>query len=211
MSEVIYGAGGHGRELAFQLVEQGRSIVAHIDDFRFDRLERGIPVLSYRDAVRRYPSATWHVAIGNIPAREKLLAKLRADGLAVGGFVSAHSIIAPSAAIAESVQIFGNCVVSDSCRLANDVIVNFGCVISHDVQIDSGSIVCPGVAVAGNVRIGKNVWLGVGCTVSSGSPAKPLVIEDGAYIGAGACIISDIARDKVVYGVPGRVIREQQK
>jgi len=210
LSEIIYGAGGHGRELAFQLIEHGRPVVAHVDDFHSDRLERDIPVLSYRDALRRYPSATWHIAIGDIPVREKLLAKVRADGLAVGGFASAQSIIAPSAVIAESAQIFGNCVVSDSCRLADDVIVNFGCVLSHDAHIERGSIICPRVAVAGNVRIGKGVWLGVGCTVSNGSPTNPLIIEDGAYIGAGACIISNIARNKVVYGVPGRMIREQQ-
>jgi sugar O-acyltransferase (sialic acid O-acetyltransferase NeuD family) len=204
VSEVIYGAGGHGRELAFQLREIGRPVVAFIDDFNSDRTEQQTPVLSYRDAARLHPQATWHVAIGNISVREALLAKLRSEGLHVGGILGKHTIIAPTAVIDPTAQIFGHNVISDSCRIANDVIVNFGCTISHDVHIGSGSIVCPKVAVAGNVRIGKKVWLGVGCTIINGSVEKPVFIGDGSYVGAGACVIRDVLPDAVVYGVPAK-------
>ncbi len=210
MTEVVYGAGGHGRELAFQLKEQKRCVDAFVDDFQFDRIEQGVPVFNYQDAVTRLSASAWHIAIGDITARNLLLLKVRNAGITIGGFISPHTIVAPSAQIGSSTQIFGQSVVSDSCFLAEDIIVNFGCTVSHDVHIDTGSILCPRVSIAGNVRIGKNVWLGVGCTVSNGSPGKPLVIEDGAYIGAGACVIGDVTANTVVYGIPAKRIRDRK-
>lgn len=202
--EVIYGAGGHARELAFQLYEVERPVGAFIDDFKSNRTVQEIPVLDYDHAARLYPLATWHVAIGNIPARRGLLKKIRDSGLKVGGFLSQRTIVAPTAHIESSAQVFGQCVVSDSCRIADDVIINFGCTVSHDAHIGPRSIICPGVTIAGNVKIGSDVWLGVGCTVINGTPDKPLVIEDGAYVGAGACIVRDVCSNAIVYGVPAK-------
>ncbi len=204
MSDIIYGAGGHGRELAFQLGQISRPVACFIDDFSNARVERDIPVFSYPDARHLHHDATWHVAIGDIPVRNKLLEKLRNDGIKVGGFQSSATIAAPSAHIEPTAQVFGLSVISDGCLIGHDVIVNFGCIISHDVGVGRGSIICPRVAIAGNVQIGSNVWLGVGCTIINGSRDRPITIGNGAYVGAGSCVISDVAENALVYGVPAK-------
>ena len=208
---VIYGAGGHARELLFQLSQANVPVVSLVDDFQPNRIVQHIPVLDFADALSRHGRAAWHVAIGDIPAREKILDKLRSAGLILGGFVSRDSMIAPSAVIADTVQIFAGTVVSDACEIGANVILNFGCIVSHNVRIGEGSIVAPRAAIAGNVEIAEQVWIGVGATVKNGTSDNPLRIGRRAVIGAGACVVSDVAPDSTVIGVPARPIGDRAR
>ena len=54
----------------------------------------------------------------------------------------------------------------------------------------------------GPIRVGDDVWFGVGAIVLSG-----VTIGDGAVIGAGAVVTSDVPENAVAVGVPARVIR----
>lgn len=60
-----------------------------------------------------------------------------------------------------------------------------------------------GFVARGPVRIGSNVWLGVGCVVTGG-----VEIGDRAVIGANSVITSDIPSGVIAAGAPARVIRE---
>ena len=206
---VIYGAGGHARELLFQLMEANVPVVSLVDDFQPNRSIHHIPVRDFADALNRHRDAAWHVAIGDIPAREKILNKLSSAGVVMGGFVSRNSIIAPSAVIAETVQIFAGTVVSDACEIRANVILNFSCTVSHNVKIGESSIVAPRAAIAGNVEIAEQVWIGVGATVKNGTSSNPLRIGRRAVIGAGACVVRDVAPDTTVVGVPARPVRDR--
>jgi acetyltransferase-like isoleucine patch superfamily enzyme len=54
----------------------------------------------------------------------------------------------------------------------------------------------------GPIRIGDDVWIGVGAVVLSG-----VSIGSGAVIGAGAVVASDIPDGAIATGVPARVVR----
>ena len=205
---VIYGAGGHARELLFQLhAERGAScVVAMVDDIKPDRTIDGISILNYEQAAARYRGCLWFAAIGDNVVRADLLAKIRRDGIQLGGFISARAIVAPSAKIQSTAQIFAGSVISANCVLAENVIVNFNCVISHDVKIGANSALAPRAAIAGHVTVGQRVWIGVGACISNGKLAKPLCIGDRAVIGAGACVVSDVPSDQTVVGVPARPV-----
>lgn len=207
-SVVIYGAGGHARELLFQMEREDDTcnIVGLVDDFCHDRHVRDKPVLSYRAALSVARSSTWILAVGDIEGRKMILTKLRADGIEPGNFVSRHAIVAPTARIGRGAQIFAGAILSDGVEIDENVIVNFSCVVSHDVHIGAHSTLSPRVVIAGHVKIGKCVFIGVGAAVCNGAPDKPIVVGDGAIIGAGACVIGSIEPGKTVVGVPARPI-----
>jgi sugar O-acyltransferase (sialic acid O-acetyltransferase NeuD family) len=209
---VIYGAGGHARELLFQLQKEhgASSVVALVDDFEPDRVVHGISILNYEQAAARYGSCLWFIAIGDILARADLLSKIRRDGIKTGTFISSKSLVAASAKIQPPTQIFAGTIVSDNCELAENVIVNFNCVISHDVKIGANSTLAPGAAIAGHVAVGKEVWVGVGASITNGTAGKPLIIGDRATIGAGACVTNDVPSGQIVIGVPARPIERRQ-
>ena len=53
------------------------------------------------------------------------------------------------------------------------------------------------------VRIGRNCWLGAGCTVLPG-----VAIGDNTVVGAGSVVTRDLPANVVAAGVPCRVLRE---
>lgn len=201
---IIYGAGGHARELKFQLEAADTRVIAFVDDFASGHFVEELPVLRRDAAAELDASAEWFVAIGDNHARAKVISSIRKENFALGSFISRHALVAPSARISHPAQIFANSVISAGAVVDENVIVNFGCVISHDVRIGANSYLAPGVRVAGNVTIGTSVWLGVGCTIKNGTPQSPLRIGDNVVIGASACVVNDIDAGNVAIGIPAK-------
>lgn len=201
---IIYGAGGHARELQFQLQAEGVPTLAFVDDFRSGFDIEGIPVLSQEGASSRFLDGRWFVAIGDNAGRKNILAVLRDLGLPIGSFISSRALVSPSASISGAAQIFANAVISAGTTLGDNVIVNFGSILHHDVKIGANSFIAGGVTIAGNVKVGSGVWLGVGCTVINGTSDHPLNIGDNVVVGAQACVVSDVGDHEIVVGVPAK-------
>ncbi|RTL77245.1 MAG: hypothetical protein EKK35_17950 [Bradyrhizobiaceae bacterium] len=205
---VIYGAGGHARELLFQLAEAKTAVSALVEDFNSGRAAKGIPILNLEEALARYSDAIWYVAIGNPFARREISDKLKNLGIELGGFVSNRALVAPSAKISHSAQVFAGTIISDDCIIEDGVIVHFNCVVAHNVRIGAYSFIAPRVAIAGHVDIGHDAWLGVGASIKNGSWERPLSIGNQAIIGAAACVINDVPSNFVMIGVPARRLRK---
>lgn len=202
MNYIIYGTGGHAREIFFQLVADGHGISCFADDRSPDRLIEDLRVENSRIAVERFPDARWIVAIGNPRARQFVTQELLDVGANIGSFVSKRAFVAPDAIVGPEAQIFANAVVSTGCTVGKGVIMHFGSILCHDSSISDYSILCPGVVVPGNVEIGHGVFVGAGASFRDGRPEAKLKIHDGSMIGAGSCVVRDVAPNTTVAGVP---------
>lgn len=60
---VLYGAGGHARELRYELEEDGVNVQVFIDDFDPGRLVDGLPVISFAEAEGLFRGSDWFIAI----------------------------------------------------------------------------------------------------------------------------------------------------
>ncbi len=126
--------------------------------------------------------------------------------------------IEPGAVIREKVEIGDNAVIMMG------AVINIGAVIGAGTMIDMGAV------LGGRAIVGKNCHIGAG-TVLAGvvepASAVPVVVEDdvmiganavvlegcrigkGAVVAAGAVVVSDVAPDTVVAGVPARVLKRK--
>ena len=88
-------------------------------------------------------------------------------------------------------------------RLGADCLVASGADIrnsdGHSVIDREGRRVNP----AGDVEIGRHVWLGLGCQVLKG-----VTIDEGSVVAARSLVNRDVPARTVVAGTPARVIRE---
>jgi acetyltransferase-like isoleucine patch superfamily enzyme len=69
-------------------------------------------------------------------------------------------------------------------------------------MIGEGSHICPGVRIAGRVKVEPGVFVGIGATVV---PKVTLGCE--AIIGAGAVVLHDVPPMATVVGVPARQVK----
>ena len=126
--------------------------------------------------------------------------------------------IEPGAILREQVEIGDNAVIMMG------AILNIGAVVGAGTMIDMGAV------LGGRATVGKNCHIGAG-TVLAGviepASAVPVVIEDdvviganavvlegcrvgkGAVVAAGAVVVSDVAPNTVVAGVPARVLKDK--
>ncbi|MFT0892250.1 acetyltransferase [Pseudochelatococcus sp. G4_1912] len=203
---IIYGAGGHARELRDQMQSDGWIVHAFIDDFDHSRNIGDQPVLSFDEAYSRHPAALWFIAIGDHKVRRIMADRLLKQGLQPGIFISRDAMVSPSTQIEPGVQIFARTVISSGTRLGRYAIANFSCVLSHDVEVDSFTTISPGVHVAGNVHVMEGAFIGVGACIKNGSSNRKLIIGPESVIGAGACVVNDVHNETVVVGVPARIM-----
>lgn len=208
---VFVGAGGFGREIAWQLSQVNDFIVMYdilgfIDDScRAGEMINGLPIIGNDNFLINYPSKIAAViCIGNPQKRKLLVEKLKVNPL-----ISFPTIIASDSKYSNSVSFGNGCVICLSTvftvniRIGDFVIANLDCTIGHDVIIEDFVTLYPSVNISGNVAIGTCAEIGTGANIIQG-----VRIGKHSIIGAGSVVIKDIPENCTAVGVPAVPIKK---
>ena len=201
----IFGAGGSGREIAWLasvLFGDAVKLIFVVDqELIRDAVVNAIEVLQMED-IQPAVDSRFVVALGDPAERARVTQMFIAEGHTPATLIHPRSEISPWSNIGHGTVVCANSAVSCNTNIGNHVQVNLSCTISHDVVIGDYSTLSPGVNIAGNVRIGKSVFVGTNACFINGVSGKPLIIGDGAIIAAGACVTKDVPPGAMVAGVP---------
>lgn len=204
----LFGAGGHGRELAWLAQEiwgGSRRIAFLVDDPRFLLGPvNGIPVQLLDETVL-HRTSRYIIAIGDPHARRRIDGAMASRGARPATMVHPRAERSGTVTLGEGSVLAAGSVTTTNVTLGRHVHVDVGSTISHDVTIDDFTSISPGVHIAGHVHVGAGVFIGVGATIINGTDRDPLVVGAGATIAAGACVIRPVPPGAVVVGVPARV------
>ena len=205
---VVYGAGGHAREVCWlaEACPEAGVVVAMIDDdpAQHGSVVNGIPVCGLADARRRFPSARMTVAIGSPRGRSDAVARATAAGFAFASLIHPRVERSRWIELGEGVVICAGSVLTTNIRLGRHAHVNVGCTISHDVVLGDFVTVAPGVNISGRVRVGDRAYIGTNAGIVTGEADAPLVLAEDAVVGAAACVTRSVAAGTTVVGVPAR-------
>ena len=199
---VIIGAGGHGKSVADVAKAQGYKDISFLDDNVESSSVMGIKVVGKLCDVDKYISnSDIFVAIGNCGVRSEITKKLLANGANIATLIHPSAIIGSCVEIGVGVVIMPGVVINNSTKICDGVIVNTSSSIDHDCYVGEYSHVSVGAHVAGTVKLGSEVFLGVSSAVINN-----ISIVDKVTIGAGAVAVKDIKESGVYVGVPCRLI-----
>ncbi len=211
---VIYAGGGFAREVAWlaescNVTEDIYDVVGFIEDnpAMHGSLLNGKPVMSLAAARQSFPGARTVGAIGTPKIRQIVMEKAAAIGFEYATLI--HPRVERSRWIdigAGTVICAGN-ILTTNIVLGEHVQINLDCTIGHDVIMGDYTTLAPGVHVSGWVHFGKRVYVGTGANIINGTHDHPLIIEDDAVVGAGACVTKSVAAGATVVGVPAKPLQ----
>ncbi|HQW81042.1 MAG: acetyltransferase [Rhodanobacteraceae bacterium] len=201
----VFGAGGHGREIAHLARQAWGSLVEVVflvDDSAYaNGPVNGIQVRLLNEIVV-VDGDRFVAAVGDSTLRRKAARACTSINLQPTVLVHPRVEASSSVLFGPGCVVCAGAVLTVDIALGEHVHVNIGCSVSHDVRIDDFSTLSPGVHVSGHVKIGRDVFIGTGANIINGSAASPLVIGDGALIAAGACVTKSVEAGALVAGVP---------
>ena len=205
-SLLILGAGGHGKVVAdAALAGTCWREVAFLDDLA-PRVSAvlGLAVMGGFAALDRFAGRFSHavVAVGDARVRLALIGELERVGYSIALIVHPRATVSPFAKLAAGTVVMAGAVVNPDVTVGTGGIVNTGACVDHDCTLGAGVHVCPGVHLAGNVLVGERTWLGIGSCAKQG-----VRIGCDVVVGAGATVTADVRDGITVVGTPARPLR----
>lgn len=201
----IFGAGGHGREIAWLAEEAWQrvpEIVFLVDDQQYLRSSvDGSPVRLLEDEEFGEDSR-FILGVGEPSLRRIVTSKLLARAAAATRLVHPRVEMSQRVVVEDGAVICAGSVVTTNVTIGRHSHINVGCTVSHDVRIGNFVTLSPGVHIAGNVHVRDDVFVGAGANIINGTATAPLVIGEGAVVAAGACVIHSVEPSALVAGVP---------
>lgn len=205
---LIVGAGGFGRELLqwckdINAVEPRWNIKGFLDDNlqALGDAECDIKVIgTIKDWV---PDKNEEFALGIAEPhiKEKVVSVIESKG---GHFAS---VIHPEARIGEFNKLGKGVVIYPGARVTvNATIGDYATIldltaIGHDAKVGNYTTICGGCGINGHVEVGSYVFIGSHITTA---PSRK--IGDGAYVGTGSVVITNVKPDTRVFGNPAKKV-----
>lgn len=207
----IYGAGGFAREVAWLAESASVQVACFIDDdpASHGRELNGIPVIGLGGARETFSDAAVVGGVGSPQTRRALMHKAAAAGFGFRTLIHPNVEMSRFVEVGEGTVVCAGNILTTNIRLGAHVQINLDCTVGHDAILDDYATLAPGVHVSGCVVLGKDVYVGTGANIINGSRDRPLVIGDGAVIGAGACVTKSIEPGATAVGVPAKIIKRR--
>ncbi len=205
---VIYGAGGHAREMRDVVdacIADGAAweLAGWVSDHAVagEALD-GLPVAPW-DAWREHRPHVL-IAIGTPQVRRRVAQQLSVDGVAFPAVVHPGVHRGRRVTIGTGVQAAAGCALTADVVVGDFVLLNRGVQVSHDDVIGPYVTLNPLVSLSGNVHVGEGANFGTGVVAIPG-------VRVGAWsvVGAGTVLIRDVADNAVVVGNPGREVKRR--
>ncbi len=205
---VIWGCGGHGREVNHLCEQIGREVVGFLDERPHMKgsLVDGLPVVGNLVDIESFRAEVlvFCGGVGDPALKRHFLERTLA-----AGFELAPALVHPGVYLSKRSEIGIGSMVSEGCILTVNVHVgahvtlNRGVNLGHDVTVGDFATLSPGVVVSGNVEVGAGAYLGTGCAVR-----EKLTIGPWSVVGGGAFVAKDVRARTLVAGVPAEFKKE---
>lgn len=170
----------------------------------------GVPVNGYR-------AITWPdfveqpddqklicLAIANSTVRERLAIRAKSAGVGFFSVMAANTVILDDVILGEGSILCPFVTLTSNIRIGCHFHANLYSYVEHDCVIGDFVTFAPGVKCNGNVVIEDHAYIGAGAVIKQGAPGAPLIIGRGAVVGMGAVVTRSIPAGVTVAGNPAK-------
>ena len=200
MTLAIFGSGGHAKSIY--------DIVKNKKVYFFDKSKKEIQinnrifnVIGNHEYMQTYKTkiSKTVVAIGNNNIRELYFKYFKKKKFRFATLIHPKSHISFGSKIGEGSMIMQGSLINTDSIVGKNCIINSNASIDHDCIIKDHTHICPGVIIAGNVKIGRNCWIGLGSKI-----IENCKIGDNVFVAAGSIVTKNLKSNSFVKGVPAK-------
>jgi sugar O-acyltransferase (sialic acid O-acetyltransferase NeuD family) len=211
MKTIIWGGTGHAKVLREFVGRAGYEVVAVFDNNpAVSSPFADVPLYHGREGFDRWREGREElmaclVAIGGARGRDRVELQRFLDELGFEPVTVVHpaAYVATDATLGRGCQVLAGAVVASEAVLGKGCIINTAASVDHECVLGEGVHVGPGATLAGCVSVGDYSFVGAGAVV-----LPRVKIGRNVIVGAGAVVTREVPDDKVVYGNPARVRRD---
>jgi len=156
-----------------------------------------------RYAAEEYGDLSFLVCLGyrQPSAKQEALSALKSSQRGIHTLRHRHSIVSPSAEIAEGVILGPGVVIDSGVALAEGSLIHCNATIAHDARIGASAYVSPGAVICGRASVGERTFIGAGAIIRDA-----VAIGRDCRIGMGAVVDRDIPDGVSAVGSPLRIL-----
>lgn len=207
----VYGVSGCGRGVMPLAREQLRlrnvplNRLVFVDDNPIEKTVNGQQVLTYSEF--NGVEASEHkvvIAIADCAVRKKLAERCSRDGIKL------WSVVASNIVVMDDVQVGEGAILSPFVTLTSNISIgqhfhaNIYSYVEHDCVIGDYVTFAPAVKCNGNVIIEDHAYIGAGAILKQGKPGDPMIIGSGAIVGMGAVVTRNVPKGMTLVGNPAK-------
>jgi sugar O-acyltransferase (sialic acid O-acetyltransferase NeuD family) len=194
MKKALIGAGGHAREVQFQIGDP--TIKCFVDDIYWKPNSDNIyPLSEFNPTVYEVL-----VAVGNSKDRYDIVNKLP-DNTKYFTFIHPSAQILSPISIGKGSFIGANCILTCNITIGEHALLNRGNHIGHDTIIGDYFSAMPGAIVSGNCTIYDCVYLGTNSSIK-----EKITIHSLTTVGMNSCVVKHIKEPGTYVGIPAKKI-----
>lgn len=208
----IVGAGGFGREVMAMAIARanansnGCELVFVVEDVEGKSLVNNRRLLSKQAFLDHSGPRYFSLAISDSGSRKRIAEELIAHGCVPFQVTSPDSVVVSPCDLGEGAILANFTIINANARIGRFFQANVYAHVSHDCVIGDYVTLAPKASVNGAVIIEDFAYVGAGAIIKQGTPAKPMTIGRGATIGMGAVVTRSVPAGATVVGNPARSI-----
>ena len=201
----ILGSGGHAKSI-YDIVKNKKTIYFFDNNKKKFKIgNKTINIKGNCKSIKNFKKISKVVvAIGNNYYRKNNYNFLKKNKFIFATLVHPKSYLAYGSRIGEGSVVMQGSLINTDSVVGRNCIINSNVSIDHDCIINDHTHICPGVILAGNVKIGKNCWIGLGSKI-----IQDCVIGDNVFIAAGSVVTKNVKSNSFVKGVPARYAKQK--
>jgi sugar O-acyltransferase (sialic acid O-acetyltransferase NeuD family) len=209
---IIIGSGEHAKVVLYNLKSQNKyEALGYFDSDinTVDSISHGLKVLECYEGqdlnglIGKYNTNKFIIGFGDIRNRKLVYERFIASGWEAVTIIHPSAVVSPEAKVGKGVLIECGCLITPNPIIGDNVVINPGSQINHDNIIEDHVFIASGVILSGSVRIKENTLLDDGVVVTVNK-----TVGKDSIIGAGSIVTKDIPDNSVAYGVPAKIIRQ---
>lgn len=181
-----------------------------VDDNPTSSEVNGNRVMTYHDWVTMPGSGHFiNIAVANSYIRKKLVERCLSDGVEFFEVRATNVVQLDDVKLAEGAILCPFVTLTSNICIGKHFHANIYSYVEHDCVIGDYVTFAPGVKCNGNIVVEDHAYIGAGAIIKQGQPGRPIVIGQGAVIGMGAVVTKSVPPGATVVGNPARQINKR--